>query len=114
MGKKTALAFLAAAGGLLALSAAPAHADTRVHLHVGVPGYVYTPPAPVYGQPGYVYAQPGYVRARPGHVQYHRHRNSFRGRDGDRDGIPDRFDRDRDNDGVPNRWDRRPDNPRRY
>lgn len=129
MGKKTALAFLAATGGaVLALAAAPAHADTRVHLHVGVPSYVYTPPAPVYGQPGYVYTQPGYVYTRPGYAQYHRpHRNSFRGRDGDRDGIPDRFDRDRDNDGrpnwrdrdrdgdgLPNRWDRRPDNGRRY
>ena len=32
---------------------------------------------------------------------------------GDRDGIPNRFDRDRDNDGVPNRYDNRPNNPYR-
>ena len=38
--------------------------------------------------------------ARPGYV-----------RDGDRDGVPNRYDRDRDNDGVPNRYDPRPHNP---
>ena len=136
MVKKSTLAWLAAAGGtLLALGAAPAHADARGHLHIGVRGHAYTQPAPVYvqpgsvyGQPGYLYAQPAYVYTRPGHVQYHRpYHNGFRGRDADRDGIPDRFDRDRDNDGrpnwrdrdrdgdgVPNRWDRRPDNRRRY
>ena len=37
-----------------------------------------------------------------------------RGRDRDRDGVPDRMERDRDGDGVPNRQDRRPDDPRRY
>jgi hypothetical protein len=31
--------------------------------------------------------------------------------DGDRDGVPNRYDRDRDNDGVPNRYDRRPYTP---
>jgi hypothetical protein len=31
--------------------------------------------------------------------------------DGDRDGVPTRYDRDRDNDGVPNRYDRRPYTP---
>lgn len=34
------------------------------------------------------------------------HRYRGHGRDFDRDGIPDRFDRDRDNDGVRNRFDR--------
>jgi len=34
-------------------------------------------------------------------------------RDEDRDGVPNRYDRDRDGDGVPNRYDDRPDNPRR-
>lgn len=33
--------------------------------------------------------------------------------DGDRDGVPNRYDRDRDNDGVPNAYDRRPANPYR-
>lgn len=33
---------------------------------------------------------------------------------GDRDGVPNRYDRDRDNDGVPNRYDRAPNNPYRY
>ena len=32
---------------------------------------------------------------------------------GDRDGIPNQYDRDRDGDGVRNRYDRRPDNPYR-
>lgn len=34
--------------------------------------------------------------------------------DGDRDGVPNRYDRDRDNDGVRNRNDDRPRNPYRY
>lgn len=38
--------------------------------------------------------------SRPGYVH-----------DGDRDGVPTRYDRDRDNDGVPNRYDRRPYTP---
>jgi hypothetical protein len=36
-----------------------------------------------------------------------------RGRDRDRDGIPDRLDNDRDNDGIPNHLDRRPNDSRR-
>jgi hypothetical protein len=66
----------------------------------------------------------------PGHWEWNGHRNAWvngyyqdaqpvyvqpygiaRGRDLDRDGVPDRFDRDRDGDGVPNRYDNRPDNP---
>ncbi|MFP5393776.1 MAG: thrombospondin type 3 repeat-containing protein [Gammaproteobacteria bacterium] len=31
-------------------------------------------------------------------------------RDRDNDGVPNRYDRDRDGDGIPNRYDRRPDN----
>jgi hypothetical protein len=38
-------------------------------------------------------------------------RNNGRG-DRDHDGVPNRFDRDRDGDGVPNRFDREPDNRR--
>jgi len=144
MGKTSSLAVLAAGGAALALLAGPARADARVYLNIGAPataytgtgpvyvepghvytqpgyGYVYTQPGHVYTQPGYIYTQPGYVYSQP------RHYHGFRGRDRDRDGVPDRFDRDRDNDGrpnwrdrdrdgdgVPNRWDRRPDNPRRY
>lgn len=131
--KKRTFAALLAGGAAMALLASPAHADARVHLHIGVPGYVQ--PAPVYTQPGYVYTQPSYgytqpayVYTQPGYVHYNRpHGPGFHRRDRDRDGIPDRFDRDRDNDGrpnwrdrdrdgdgVPNRWDRRPDNRRRY
>lgn len=132
MNKRTTIGLLAGVGAAaMALLASPAHADARVHLHIGIPGYVQ--PAPVYTQPSYVYTQPAYVYSQPGYVQYERpyhhgyHGHGRRGRDQDRDGIPDRFDRDRDNDGrpnwrdrdrdgdgVPNRWDRRPDNARRY
>ena len=110
--KKMSIALVAAGGTALALLAGTAHADARVHLHIGVP--VYTQPSYVYTQPGYVYAQPGYVYSQPGYGYYHRPHHRGRGYDRDRDGVPNRYDRDRDGDGVPNRWDHRPNNPRRY
>lgn len=75
---------------------------------------------------GYVYAQPRWNQ-RDGHWYMEQGRwERARGRDRDRDGVPDAYDRDRDNDGVSNRYDRdrdgdgvqnrddrRPDNPRR-
>ncbi|MDO8718323.1 MAG: hypothetical protein Q7K20_04980 [Polaromonas sp.] len=65
------------------------------------PVYVRPPPPRIVVQPApQVLVQPGprpqSMVARPGH----------RGRDQDRDGVPDRVDRDRDGDGVPNRMDR--------
>ena len=90
-------------------------------------------------RPGYVYSRPTWVE-RDGRWYMEQSRWDRRGRDRDRDGIPDRmerrdtdrdgvpdaYDRDRDNDGVSNRRDadrdgdgvrndrdRRPDNPRR-
>src|SRR5688572_3820898 len=95
-----------------ALASAPAHADTSIHLQLGTPYYG----APHY----YTYEQPRWVQYDRGY--YHGDRHARRGRDRDRDGIPDRYDRDldndgrlndrdrdRDGDGVPNRYDRRPD-----
>jgi hypothetical protein len=115
--KRSAVLVLAAAGAAMALLAGPAQADARVHLNIGVPlytqPYVYQQPSYVYTQPGYVYTQPGYVYYGQ-HQYYDNHRRAHRGRDRDRDGIPNRYDRDRDGDGVPNRWDRRPNNGYRY
>ncbi|HEX7890334.1 MAG TPA: thrombospondin type 3 repeat-containing protein [Ramlibacter sp.] len=114
--KKSLIAIAGAAGALLALVAAPAHADTRVHLNIGVPGVYVGSPGYVYSQPSYVYTQPGYVYY--GQHQYPQHnyhpRRHRGGWDQDRDGIPNRYDRDRDGDGVGNRHDRRPNNPYRY
>jgi hypothetical protein len=105
----------AAAVAALALLGTSAHAGgASIHLNIGAPGY-YAQPSYVYSQPAYVYTQPSYVYTQPGYVYYGQHYNrGHRGRDSDRDGIPNRFDRDRDNDGVPNRFDRRPNNPYRY
>jgi hypothetical protein len=121
--KKTWITGLgAAAVAAVALLGTSAHAGgASVHLNIGVPGYYaqpsygYAQPAYVYTQPSYVYTQPSYGYAQPGYVDYGQHYNrGHRGRDRDRDGIPNRYDRDRDNDGVPNRFDRRPNNPYRY
>jgi len=112
MEKKSFIGLAAAAGAAMFLLAGPAQADARVYLNIGTPAYVYTPPAYVYAPPQPVYS-PGYVYY--GQHQYYNHYNrGYRGRDRDRDGIPNRYDRDRDGDGVPNRFDRRPNNYRRY
>lgn len=114
MEKKSLIGLAAAAGAAMFLLAGPAHADARVYLNIGTPAYVYTPPAYVYSQPQPVYS-PGYVYY--GQHQYHNrgyYHGGYRGRDRDRDGIPNRYDRDRDGDGVPNYHDRRPNNYRRY
>jgi hypothetical protein len=67
---------------------------------------------------GYVYARPEWRRDRNGWVLerggWQHGDRVARGRDRDRDGVPNRMDRDRDNDGVPNRVDQRPNNPTRY
>ena len=76
-------------------------------------------------RPGYDYARPNWVQ-RDGRWSMEPPRWSARGRDRDRDGVPNRYDRDRDGDGVRNRRDGdrdgdgvrnerdvRPDNPRR-
>jgi hypothetical protein len=109
------------AGIALTLAASPAMARTNVDINIGIPGGVYAQPEPVYVQSQRVYVQPQpvYVTPRPVYVERHhghqwRERAAYRGRDQDRDGVPNRFDRDRDGDGVPNRWDRRPHNPYRY
>jgi hypothetical protein len=113
LGAATAIASSAA------LLSTPAQAE--VYVHIGTPGY--------YGYSNGYYAQPGYV-VQPSYgygYGYSNHYRSQRGRDSDRDGIPNRYDRDldndgrpnhrdwdRDGDGVPNRHDRRPNNPYRY
>lgn len=68
-------------------------------------------------RPGYAYSAPVWYQDN-GRWQMRQGGWARGGRDRDRDGIPDRFerprhDRDRDHDGVPNRYDRSPDNPRR-
>ncbi len=79
--------------------------------YIDAPPPVYIRPPPVYVRPPPVYVRPPPPRIilqpapqvvvpRPGHGPGHR------GRDQDRDGVPDRVDRDRDGDGVPNRMDR--------
>ena len=107
----------AASAAALALLAVPAHAGgASIHLNIGTgyyhpqpyvysqpsyvytqPGYVYTQPSYVYTQPSYVYTQPSYVYVQPGHVYYAKPRHHRRGRDRDRDGVPDRFDRSPNN-----------------
>lgn len=52
-----------------------------------------------------VFVQDRWVRDRYTQHQSQYRQNQYRGRDSDRDGIPNRFDRDRDNDGVRNRND---------
>lgn len=119
-----------------AASAAQARPD--VHVSIGLPGLpVLVPPPlpvpvmraePVYVQPVPTYqAPPAYVYERPWRPSYRyeaergrewRHREWQRREwerrhDGDRDGVPDRYDFDRDGDGVPNRYDHHPDNPYR-
>ena len=71
------------------------HWERRGHRNVWIGGH-WVRARPMHGGPGY------------GHYDGH-----HGGRDNDRDGVPNRYDRDRDGDGVPNRHDRRPDNPRR-
>jgi hypothetical protein len=83
-------------------------------------------------RPGYAYSAPVWYQDN-GRWQMRQGGWARGGRDRDRDGIPDRFERprhdrdrhdgprydgprhngDRDHDGVPNRFDRAPDNPRR-
>jgi hypothetical protein len=103
---------------------APGHWAWNGHRHVWAPGYW------VAERPGYVYRAPAWHRGKGGWYlqsaawtpygrdhdrdgvpdRYERH---GRRRDQDRDGVPNRYDRDRDGDGVPNRRDHRPDNPYR-
>jgi hypothetical protein len=98
---------------------APGHWEWRGHRHEWVTGYW------IAERPGYAYSAPAWAR-RDGGWYYEPARWTPYGRDRDRDGIPDRYerrrhdedhdgvpnryDRDRDGDGVPNRYDRDPDN----
>lgn len=85
----------------------PGYWDWRGRRHVWVSG------AWVRERSGYAY-QPHRWIERDGRWQFERGRwDRARGRDSDRDGIPNRVDRDRDGDGVPNRVDRQPNNPYR-
>jgi len=141
--KRTISAKFLAAGAIALgafVAASAAHAESDVHLSIGVnspvpvyvePAPVYVQPRPVYVQPAQVYVQPQpiYVAPRPVYVApqpiYHghngqhwnerRHGNRF-GPNGDfdRDGVRNQYDRDRDGDGVRNRHDRFPDSPNRY
>jgi hypothetical protein len=96
----------------LTLAAGPVLARTNVDINIGIPGVIYTQPEPVYVEPRPVYVQPRpvyvqpqpvYVTPQPVYVEQYRghHGHQWRGRDRDRDGVPDR-------------WDRRPENPYRY
>ena len=80
---------------------------------VGLSGCVgYLPYDDGPGRDGPGYGGPGHgpvYRSDDGHSRGDR----GRGRDSDRDGVPNRADRDRDGDGTRNRNDRRPDNPYR-
>ena len=111
------------------LVSAPASAGTSVYLQLGsTPTY-----SPYYypQQPSYYYQQPNYYSqqhwGQTGYRWDNQPRYYGRGRDQDRDGIPNRYDRDldndgrvnsrdrdRDGDGVVNWRDRAPDNRRRY
>jgi hypothetical protein len=122
MQSKTRFAAVAAVlAATAALLSAPAQAATSFHLQLG-------PSAP-YGY-GYGYGHGPQYNNHWAHTGGHwGSQNPYRarGRDQDRDGIPDRWDRDRDNDGrlnwrdrdrdgdgVRNHRDRFPDNRRRY
>ena len=129
MGKTTR--FLAAAAAVAAVAAtlsAPAQAGTSFHVQIAPAqsyGYGNQWGYPTYQQPYQVYQPYGtWVQTEYG---YNYGQRRHRGRDLDRDGIPDRYDRDldndgrpnsrdrdRDGDGVPNRYDRWPDNRYRY
>ena len=133
---KPLLAAAVALGALAAGSAAHARSDVFFSIGINAPvGYVqpasvYVQPAPVYVQPRPVYVQPRPVYVQPQPVYYggHRGRGGAWG-DGDRDGVPNRYDRDSrwydgqghrvgfrgdaDRDGVPNGYDRAPHNPYR-
>jgi hypothetical protein len=99
-----------------------------VNVGIGVtvpalPAVVELGPDPYYQSGGYIYLYRNdrwqYATSRSGPWadlprSHYPRETRFRGRDRDRDGIPNRDDRDRDGDGVPNRRDREPDNPRRY
>jgi hypothetical protein len=97
--------------------------------------HVWAPGVWLADRPGYAYSAPVWYQDR-GHWQMRQggwlRGGNAGGRDRDRDGVPDRFerphrgygdrdhdgvpnryDRDRDGDGVPNRYDRAPDNRRR-
>ena len=82
-------------------------------------GYVWVPGHREWRGNGHMWVNGHWIREHQGYA-YQPNRwiergrwDHARGRDSDRDGIPDRVDRDRDGDGVPNRFDRQPDNPYR-
>ena len=113
-----AYAAIAVAATAAMMGAPKAHAGANVIVQIGA------------GTPVYDYGRSYYYTPVPvGQSYYYNSYNQGqrRGRDLDRDGIPDRYDRDldndgrpnhrdwdRDGDGVPNRYDRRPDNRYRY
>lgn len=115
---RTRIRFMAVTTLALAgvLGAGVAQARTDVHVSIGLPVLLPSPPHVVV-QPAPVYAPaPVYYQA-PRH--YHRgHGYTHPARwDRDGDGVPNRYDRvynprwDRDGDGVPNRYDRHPNRP---
>lgn len=100
----------------------PGHWEWRGNRHewiggawlVDRPGYVYHRHN-WYERDGRWYSEAGHWRSRGRDRdrdgipdRYERH-----GRDRDHDGVPNRYDHDRDGDGIPNRADRRPDDRRR-
>ncbi len=145
--------------GSAAFAPAPAFAQSNVSVYIGGPppppryervpvarrGYIWSqghwewngrrhywaPGVWLVERPGYAYSAPAWYQDH-GRWQMRPGAWARGGRDRDRDGIPDRFERprhdrdrdgipdrferprhDRDHDGVPNRYDRSPDNPRR-
>ena len=107
---------LAAASALM-FCAAPAMAEVRVGINIGVPNVyvepapVYYAPRPVYVEPRTVYVQPRtYLQPQPVYVEEQYLRYGYRRHDRGRH----LGHRDRDHDGVPDRFDRYPNNPYRY
>lgn len=81
----------------------PGHWDWNGRRHVWVDG------SWLRDRPGYAYVRPQWVQHGD---RWHFYRPAWAGRDNDRDGIPNRYDRDRNNDGWVDRGGRRGDRDR--
>ncbi|TWO68732.1 hypothetical protein FN976_22340 [Caenimonas sedimenti] len=121
--------FIGAAGAVAAAAAllsTPAVAGTSVYVQIAPAQYGHGYYGHSGGYGGGQWVPQSVWSGHPGYQGSYGYQGR-RGRDQDRDGIPDRYDRDRDNDGrvnwhdrdrdgdgVPNHRDRAPDNRRRY
>jgi hypothetical protein len=73
----------------------------------GLFGNLFNSQPTYYQPPPQVVTQTRYVPVPTASQQSYRTRSSWGSRDGDGDGIPNRYDRDRNNDGIPDRQQRR-------